>query len=257
MIEAFIDLKETHSVFEKARGVLERTIGIPVCQSGCGLCCEHNVPNAMTIEAMYAVSTLTGMGKLRKAISLAEGWLLERHSFATIYEGMPQGFVSHKVREESQAITRSQCPFMEPDKSCGIYDARPLSCRAYGVTRDIADLCPRPLGKHEHLTQRIYIPADDLRNRIDNLRAQWKIKQPAWIISGPIPTVLFRAAEPEKFKRMVMDNTAASAKIIGVDYETSLMWQAQINALRKGVSPDVAVAMLNSNRNTNLVGIRG
>jgi len=105
------------------------------------------------------------------------------------------------------------------------------------------------------MTQRIFIPADDLRNRIDSLRAQWKMKQPAWIISGPIPTVLFRAAEPEKFKRMVMDNTAASAKIIGVDYETSLMWQSQVNALRKGVSPDVAVATLNSSRNESFAAV--
>jgi len=192
---------------------------------------------------MNAISIITGTRKLKKAISTAEGWLLERHSSASIHEGMPEGFVSGKIKEESIAIKRSQCPFLDADKTCSIYEVRPFACRAYGVTRDASEACPRPLGRNEHQAQRIYIPAHDLRNRINYLREQWKIKKYAWIVSGLFPTVLYRAAEPEKFRKMVLDNKIASAKIIGVDYETDLMWQFEVNASRDHVSPDVVSMM--------------
>jgi hypothetical protein len=70
-----------------------------------------------------------------------------------------------------------------------------------------------------------------------------KAKNSAWIIAGFCPTLLYRAAEPEKFKKMVLDNRIASAKIIGIDYEISLMWQNQVDALRAGASADLVAAM--------------
>lgn len=243
MIQAFLDLKEIHEVFGAAEAVLKDHLGVPICLPKCGLCCGQNLPAFMTIEAINAVSYLTGTGRLRKAVSIAEGWLLEKHSFATIYEGMPIGWVSPKLRDEWAAVSRSQCPFMDKHKMCLIYEVRPLPCRAYGVTRDCSELCPRPLGRGESLTQRVFIPADRLREKIAQCRKEWERKNKTWIISGSCPSLLYRCAEPEKFKTLVRDNKIASAKIVGIEYETSLMWQPQVNALRKGVSPDLVAAM--------------
>jgi len=240
MIEAFLELKEIHVAFDAAEAVLEEDIGHSICLPNCGKCCEHNVPVWTTIEAIHAVSTLTGMGKLTRFTSLAEGWLLERHNFVTLYEGMPVGLASPRLRDEWIATTRSQCPFMQEDKRCGIYDARPLTCRSWGVTRDSAGECPRPLGRGETITSRHYIPAPKIREAVDLWRARCKAKNPAWIISGLAPTVFYRAAKPEAFKTLIKDNRIASAKIIGTEYETSLMWQPQIDALRQGMLPDLA-----------------
>ena len=244
MIEAFTQIREIHQVFHDAERVLEEDIGRPSCISNCGICCMTNIPSAMTIEAIYAVSSLTGKGTLRKMVSLAEGWLLEKHSFATIYEGMPHGFTSPRLRDEWQAVIRSQCPFLTTDtKSCLTHACRPFACRAYGVTRDNSDLCPRPLGRGESTTKRRYIPADKLKEYIVQCRAEWVGKNKAWVIAGPFPTTLYRSAEPEKFRQYVLDNKIASAKIIGVDFESNLMWQPQVNALRTGVSPDLVAMM--------------
>lgn len=241
MIEAFIELKEIHTAFEATEQVLEEDIGRSICLPNCGLCCEQNVPVWTIIEAINAVSVLTGKAQLKKFASLAEGWLREKHHFATLYEGAPAGLASPRLREQWQATIHSQCPFLETDKRCSIYDVRPLTCRAWGVTRDCSDTCPRPLGRNETETTRRYIPADLIREAIEAWRARCKAKNPVWIISGFIPAVFYRAAEPEKFKAMVKDNQIASAKLVGTEYETTLMWQPQVNAVRQGLMPDLAL----------------
>ena len=86
------------------------------------------------------------------------------------------------------------------------------------------------------------IPAPLLRDRIRGLRVAWEEKNPAWTVSGSVPTVFYRAAEPEKFKALVLDNKIASAKIIGTEYTASIMWQPEVDALRMGVSPDLIIA---------------
>jgi len=243
MIGAFLNLREIHQVFDAAEHILEEHIGTPICMSKCGICCQHTVPPFMTIEAINAVSYLTGMGQLTKMVSIAEGWLLEKHSFATLYEGMPRGWASPKLKEEWASVSGSQCPFLGQDVRCLLYKVRPLTCRSFGVTRDNSDICPRPLGRGESATLRRYIPADMLRDKIASCRKEWEKKNKTWIISGLAPTMLYRVAEPEKFKNLVDSNRIASAKIIGIEHETSLMWQPQVIALRDGMAPDLVAAM--------------
>ena len=242
MLEAFMQLRDVRQAFSEADEILRDYIGKSTCVSSCGKCCMVNVPNWMTIEAIYALSVLTGAGRLEEINQIAEGWLLEHHSSATIYEGMCTGFLSPNLKGEWQSVMRSQCPFLDSKLECVIHDVRPLSCMACGVTREVSEICPRPLGRGESDTQRMIIPAPLLRNRINELRAEWKIKNPAWIVSGSVPSVFYRASKPEKFKEMVLDNKIASAKIIGTEYEASIMWQPQVNALRQGIIPDLALS---------------
>ncbi len=244
MLEAFSQIREVHSVFQEAEQVLKEDIGVPICIPDCGRCCIHNIPNAMTIEAIYAISVLTGTGRLDRVLSRVEGWLLDRHPFATIYEGMPHGFARPKLKEEWMAVSRSQCPLLdERTKACTIHDCRPFACRAYGVTRDNADICPRPLGREESLSTRRYIPADKLRGFITECRREWERKNRAWIIAGSFPTTLLRAGKPEKLQKYILDNQIASAKLIGIEYETSLMWQPQVDSLRAGLPADLVGAV--------------
>jgi Fe-S-cluster containining protein len=242
MIEAFNQLRQLHKVFDLAEEMLEEDIGKPVCISSCGLCCQHNTPHWMTIEAIHAISVLTGTGRYTKAMSLAEGWLLEEHQQAKTYEGMPIGWASPRVREEFNTLSLAQCPFLDATMRCSIHDVRPLTCRAWGVTRDSNGTCPRAPGKGETLTQRRYIQAPVFRQIVENWREKCKKKNPTWVTAGLVPTLLFRAGNEKKFRELVKDNKIASAKIIGVDFETTLMWQPQVNAIRSGVMPELALA---------------
>ncbi|KKM60859.1 hypothetical protein LCGC14_1537480, partial [marine sediment metagenome] len=68
-----------------------------------------------------------------------------------------------------------------------------------------------------------------------------KRRQPVWAIRSWIPTVIFRAASPKKFKEYIEENKIASAKLLGMDIDTSLMWQPQLDDLRSGKTPDQVV----------------
>lgn len=243
MLKAFLELREIHRVFEAVDQALTRDIGVQTCIEKCGKCCRQNTPVWSTIDAMLAVSILTGIGKFNQAMEMAEGWLLEKDNCST-YEGMPLGLVNHKIHAEWLNLTLSQCPFLS-DYRCFIHEARPLGCRAYGVTRDVMGICPRPLGLNETIGKQRYAHAPFLRNRVLDFREDCKVRNPAWARSGFVPTLLFRAGRPEIFKAYVLDNKIASAKIIAVDYETSLLWQPQLDELRKGTDPDLVAAMGN------------
>ncbi len=247
MIRAFRELHRIQQGFEAAERVLEQTIGVSTCMSGCGKCCQKNVPYWRTIEAINAVSVLMGTGKLKKAVSLAEGWLLEHHKEAKAYEGMSNGLASPRIHQEWLDLRQTTCPFLDDSMSCVMHFCRSLSCRAYGVTYAPVSDCPRPPGKGETLSQHKYASAEGLRRVVHAYWDDCKQRKPEWIVSGFVPTLLYRAAEPDKFKKMVLDNQIASAKIIGVDYEVSLMWQPELEALESGVSPDLVAAGIYKN----------
>ena len=230
MIEAFVDLRKFHQGFADANTCLTNTIGVETCISGCGKCCEHNIARSMTIEAILANSMLAGTGKLRKALTLAEGWLLERDSKLKIYEGLSRvkdTYITPQLRQELDIVTYGQCPFLTEKKQCLVHDVRPLVCRAYGVTRAVSSwYCPRKIGKGESVTQHQYIAIPELKKDIHDFRQYHTIKHPEWTLSGFFATLLFRAGNEKKFREYVSDNKIASAKLVGTQIETSLMWQS-------------------------------
>jgi len=203
----------------------------------------------MTIEAIHAVSVLTGERKLSKAASISEGWLRDKNlngTHLTVFEGIPIGWASPKLREEWYAVSRGPCPFLTENRECFIWSVRPLACRAYAVTRDTVntetgvDVCPRLPGKGETVFQKLVVNGAPIRQEVEGFRERLKERNKVWLTSGSVPALLYRVIKPELFKKMALDGDAASAKLVGTEFETSLMWQPQIEALRKGVLPDLA-----------------
>jgi len=241
MIQAFLDLRALHKTFDAAEGLLEQSIGAPTCISGCGKCCQVNVPLCRIIESINMVSAVGTLGhkSLKRAIQSAEGWLLERPAGVSLYGGLSplDKMYSGQIMEEFNTLQRSQCPFLEENKRCLIYEFRPLTCRAFGVFRDAMPVCPRPPGKGETLTQRAIIDSRGVQPLVKEFHKRCKEKEPAWIKSGFTPTLLFRAARPALFREYVMDNKIASAKLMGMSLDVDLMWQPQLDALRRGKSP--------------------
>lgn len=242
MIKALRELHQIQSGFEAADTMLKQSIGVETCISGCGQCCMHNVPYWRTIEAINAVSVLLGTERLKKAVSIAEGWLLEHHKEAASYEGMQVGLASPRIHQEWLDLRLTQCPFLDEKRACLIHEVRPLVCMARGVTLSAVEECPRPAGRGETLTQHQIAISPRLRQRMIEYWAECKAKNQEWGIASFVPTLLYRAVEPVKFKQLVLDNQVASAKVIGVDYEVCLFWQPDLDALRAGISPDLVVA---------------
>jgi Fe-S-cluster containining protein len=237
VLKAFIELRNLHTLFDAAQGVLEIDLGTPVCFPKCGLCCTHRLPDCMVIEGALMVSMLTGEGALSRVTQIAEDWLLQKTPEATIYRGLPVGFVPPDIKAEWEALSATRCPFLDEEtKKCAIYSSRPLVCRAYGTTRDI-QYCPRPLGKGEHSTRRGVIDSTEIRKVVQGFKDHCS-RYPEWTIRGFAPAILYRAAFPDKFHGLVDDNRIASAKVIGTEMDFALMWQPDVDAMRQGHSKD-------------------
>lgn len=240
MIEAFRVLHEIHKLFDRAAAQLEGDIGTSLCQ-GCGSCCSVNTPTWMTIEALNAVSVMVGLPAYRQAVSIAEGWLLDRENLK-LFAGNPTGFMSQQLHEEWTQVTMSPCPFMV-QKRCLIYEARPLTCRAYGVTRTPGGSCQRHVGKGETLTQRRWASGQFIKEVVDEFKADLRERNPYWVHRGQVPTLLYRSAEEKKLRQYIKENRIASAKLVGgFDADNEIMWQPQKNALQAGVDPDLVAA---------------
>ncbi|MDD5413059.1 MAG: YkgJ family cysteine cluster protein [Methylobacter sp.] len=218
----------------------------PSCIDGCGKCCMVNVPQMTTIEAIYAVSVLTGLGRLGETLSICEDWLLNRSSEAPSYEGMMAGrFVPSFIHAEHEALSRSRCPFLTKDLRCFIHEARPMACRAFGVTvAETKGICPRPLARGETMFSRHIVNCDNLQK---DWRLLWKACKEAkagWVVSGFAPAMILRAGNEPRFRALADSNQIATAKIIGGDLDTNLMWQYQADRLDAGESPDLVVSEL-------------
>lgn len=242
MIQAFMNLSSIHKQFSMAQGALEAHIKAPSCIS-CGQCCT--TPTCMIIEGINMVSVLTGMGKLKQAVDCAENWLLERRAVAASemalsYKGLPVGIVAQEMKLEQAQVARALCPFLTDEKKCLIYDCRPMICMARGTTREVWN-CSRPPGLGESSTKHLVINSNQMVSAVEAFKQDCG-RKPEWRIYGFAPTLLFRAAEPDKFRAMVDDNRIPSAKIIGTEIDINLMWQPEVDAIRRGVDPDLVAA---------------
>lgn len=233
MVEALASLSQIYKAIDAESLALERHLGVPICTPSCGKCCETVL--AHRIEADFAISAVIGEGKFHEMVSRCEGWLLERHKEAQIYEGPPVGVVQARIAEEWRNLVHMPCLFLESDKSCLIYGGRPLVCRAFGVTHTpgpTPDFCPRPLGVGEDQRRRGYIDNQQLEQLVKALLDELSDKE--WAVSGWLPAIIYREACPEKYKALVADNKVASAKLIGITKEYGLLWQEQMEAMWRG-----------------------
>jgi Fe-S-cluster containining protein len=241
MLKAFIGLRSIQKVFDAGTEFLEKQIGTPICIRGCGRCCQCNTPMASIIEGINLVSVYQwDKEKIRRLVQTAEGWLLEPHN-NKIFKGVPVGLQSGPIMEEWYQTARAQCPFLEPTMDCMIHRDRPLTCRAFGVFRDGMDICPRPHGKGETESRCAVVQPGQVQPLVKEYFDDLKQRQPVWAIRCFVPTVIFRAASPVKFREYIADNKIASAKLLGMDTDTSLMWQPDLDMLRKGYSPDMVI----------------
>ena len=230
-VALFAGLKELHGIYTTGERELRKWLGTPIC-IGCGGCCSVNTVQIRHIEAAYGVSALLSEGRLSQAVKIAEGWLTERDSHATLYEGMPSGSVTGKLKEEYDILVKSQCPFLDSQtKRCLVYEARPLTCRAYGIFRQQPVWCPRPLSKLETPENRAVIWGEGAQKFKEVIDEFIKRLPPGYGVSGLMPTMLLRAAKPDRYHALIYDNKIASAKLVGRDISPELIWQDQLEDL--------------------------
>ena len=155
LVDYWTELEGIHQGFKIAQEQVVTTIGRPICVEKCGRCCQQASPIAYGIEAEYAVSVMLGKpGVLAEIMPRIRDWLTAPTN-RTYGKAVTAGNQDKLVGEFRQAVN-GRCCFLADDMSCMIHYARPMVCRAYGVTHMPNDWCPRGIGVGEDQTSRAF-----------------------------------------------------------------------------------------------------
>lgn len=214
--------------FREAVDELSRTVGVPICVDGCGLCCTTNTPSAWGIEVKRAAAWLWEQPPVERAkiLDRIENWLLKpvleveppvdppmtirNPQLGKLTVGSRQIDTLHVL-----ATTRGRCPMLGDDLRCSVYEVRPLACRAWGVTNFAAHYCKRPQGRGESPTSRAIFAGSgtvNLRASIRALLAHLHDK-PKLTRSAFFPTALY--AEFRDKRLMELLPRIATTKLTG------------------------------------------
>lgn len=237
-VPEFQTLDKINSLFDKAANDLSHKIGIPLCVPGCGQCCRDNNIQVKGVEAHYAAQWVRQQGKdfEDKIVRVCEEWLLKRHDKLGVYMGvgtMP-GMTPEVLDQLNSEVVytglKIGCPFLDEGQHCLIYPARPIACRAFGVTRVFAtNQCRRPISKYETSMNRAFINDENcskIRDLIEKLKKEidGKYEQDC----GFLASMLYLELRPQKWMDHAYHNEIASAKLVML-HAGFILWQEQVN----------------------------
>ncbi len=125
------------AAFDKVR---ERHPDCVACVPGCSSCC-HALFDLSLVEAMYinrAFNEKFGYGPERSAL-LERADRIDRRLARVkrdLFLEEKRGRGLESILEEAAEL-RVPCPLLDENESCVLYEARPITCRAYGVPTSI------------------------------------------------------------------------------------------------------------------------
>ena len=143
------DLSPIFAQYEKLRGLVDQAFAQVAsrhadcmsCHKGCSDCC-HALFDLSLVEAMYinrAFQQKFGYGPQRSAI-LDRANAIDRQ-LARVKKNLYRDYKESRDTEtvlHEAAELRMPCPLLGSDNKCILYEARPITCRAYGVPTSIA-----------------------------------------------------------------------------------------------------------------------
>ncbi len=241
-ITALERLMQLHSIWAEAQVEIQEYTGRPLCVSNCGLCCKTNTVLALGVEADYAASTLVNMGPLArgKVLDRIRNWLLEPALY-TIWPGGGEHIETplrdlqanqieserRRLALEISVMVRGPCPLLDEDMQCMVHEARPLVCRAYGVTRLPGTYCLRPAGIGETPEYRAIWEgpgAQDLwaktKDFLRSLEGQTRL-----YTTSPFPTAIYQRFRGKDFERI--KPSIPVARMFTSNAYTAVLFQAQ------------------------------
>lgn len=212
LIQRLSKLDKIHGLYQKAEDEVEAHIGMPICMSKCGLCCQSNSPMVWGIEVEAIASHLLGqVDLLNTVMDRCEHWLRSNNgTHSPAYYQQNTG----KLMERARELYTGRCVLLGEDKRCLIHPARPLACRAYGVTSYPAD-CPRPYGLGESASSRAYNSgmAPMIKEAVNQLLKECASDSFAATV-GFLPTLLMMRLRSQQFVSLVDSGRVDPVKLV-------------------------------------------
>lgn len=224
----FAYLHRIWEAFRAAEAELATTLGVPLCVENCGLSCTTNTPSATRIEVKRACSyilSLSGDDRAR-ILDRIEAWLLR--PVLEVEEPLDPRLSVKRPRlgrapgaplpsSEVGAVTMGRCPMLDEQLRCSVYEARPLACRSYGVTRRAGPYCQRPTGLGETDSGRMVLRGAGKSDELKALVALWRETlgrdHPELLQRRIFGTAIFAELRPVRFREILP--RIATAKLAG------------------------------------------
>ncbi len=125
--------QEADALFERVRGVYPSLV---VCREGCSSCC-HALFDLSLVEALYLNAEFhkrIPLGNERAAV-LDAADKADRQAARIkrkVFKESQAGRASNEILAEVASMS-VRCPLLGQDDRCIMYEARPITCRLYGV----------------------------------------------------------------------------------------------------------------------------
>lgn len=220
-------LLRIHEAYDRAEAELSATVGRALCVPNCGRCCVS--PFAFGLEGELIASDLLGRPPVLKAVlERCEGWIAAPGAY-TYDRGMSPDRIA-SLRGELSRVMREPCPLLSEDKRCLIYEHRPLTCRAYGVTRLALPECPRPLGIGESAGRRAIYDAEGGINPLRRLVSSTlrSVAERRYTRQAFLPALLLERFSASRLAGLVDAGKVPALKLL--EYgggATSLLWHSE------------------------------
>jgi Fe-S-cluster containining protein len=166
-------VREADALFERIRSEFPDLV---VCREQCSSCC-HALFDLSLVEALYLNTRFcqrVAQGAERSAI-LDEADKADRQAARIkrrMFKESRVGKANNAILAEAAAL-RLRCPLLGGDERCRLYDARPVTCRLYGVPTTIGGVS-RSCGKTGFAPGRAYpsVALDKIQQRLAGLSSE-------------------------------------------------------------------------------------
>lgn len=224
LLRLYRGLRSLWDFLEEGQREVERyNGGRPVCMARCGLCCSRSTPIVSVLEAGYLVSHLQYLDGREPVKEAALAWVKTANPRLKA-QGVPYGRSldgEHlaALQADNLVLQSSPCPFLTEEMECRVHAARPLICRAYGVTLPPDEWCPRPLTGMETPNGRMLVGRDTpLGMKIAGcLIGLWEVmrymKRDDLAVVGLLPMLVAEALALAEVKRLRDGGLMQSAKM--------------------------------------------
>jgi Fe-S-cluster containining protein len=165
--------READALFERIRSDFPDLV---VCREQCSSCC-HALFDLSLVEALY----LNARFRQRMAPGKERSAILDGADKADREAARVKRRIFHESREDRDsndilaeaAAVKLRCPLLGDDERCRLYDARPITCRLYGVPTAIGGIA-RSCGKTGFAPGTPYptVALDKIQQRLAELSAE-------------------------------------------------------------------------------------
>jgi Fe-S-cluster containining protein len=114
--------------------VLRTGESAPSCSRGCSHCCRHYVASVEPFELIFLHSRIAGGDDYPNRV-------IGLHRRASLFNSLRRpedGDLAEDKALYRYYLRGTPCPFLGPEGACGVYEARPMSCRMFFSLSDPA-----------------------------------------------------------------------------------------------------------------------